>query len=89
MAAITAERQLLLSLLAGCLAPVAALAVVQESKLHLRARVLAPDGSRMLNGDIRGPIDDSGRLGSQLAQILLDRGAADLIALARRGNDHG
>lgn len=83
MAAVTAERQLLASLLAGCLAPVAALAEVRGEKMTLKARVLALDGSRMVEGEISGSPNDAKNLGNQLADELKTQGAELLIAAAR------
>lgn len=82
-AAVTAERQLLASLLAGCLAPVAALGTVESGQLTLAARVLAPDGSESLSGVVTGPVTDAQVLGEQLANQLRDQGAEALIRLAR------
>src|SRR3954447_2169680 len=52
--AVLAERRLLLALRAGCLAPVGALARVDESKLALDAVVLSPDGKRRLTASGSG-----------------------------------
>lgn len=82
-AAVTAERQLLASLLAGCLAPVAALGTVESGQLTLAAKVLAPDGSQSLSGVLTGPATDAQVLGEQLANQLRDQGAEALIRLAR------
>lgn len=82
-AAVTAERQLLASLLAGCLAPVAALGTVESGQLTLAAKVLAPDGSQSLSGVLTGPLTDAQVLGEQLANQLRDQGAEALIRLAR------
>ena len=87
-AAVEAERSLLFSLLAGCLAPVAALAHVQSDQLHLRARVLAPDGSRCINGERFGHKCEAREIGQQLARSLQAEGAQQLIDLASaEGNE--
>lgn len=80
---VVAERTLLASLLAGCLAPVAALATVESGELRLKARVLAFDGSQMLETEVAGPQGDAIALGKQAAIQLLDNGAEELIAIAR------
>ena len=82
-AAVAAERSLLASLLAGCLAPVAALASVQGEQLRLSARVLAPNGQQMVEGELRGDIDEPTKIGQQLANELKEQGAEALIAAAR------
>ena len=81
--AVTAERQLLASLLAGCLAPVAASAEVRGETLSIKARVLATDGSRMVEGEISGMAGEAKQLGKQLADELKIQGAEQLIAAAR------
>jgi hydroxymethylbilane synthase len=92
-AAVTAERALLAALEAGCTAPVGALAEVVESldderrpilELSLRAVVAAPDGSRVLRQSLSGVLgsgaDAPAELGRRLAAVLLEDGAADLVA---------
>jgi hydroxymethylbilane synthase len=83
-AAVTAERSLLASLLAGCLAPVAALATVRSNQLTLQARVCATDGSRMIEGTHGGLVEEAELIGADLAERLRADGAEELIALARR-----
>ncbi len=83
-AAAAAERSLLNALRAGCRAPVAALATLAEDgRLSLRARVLALDGSRMLEDEARGPAADPAALGRLVAERLLARGAQELVTEAR------
>lgn len=78
-----AERALLDLLEAGCRAPVAGLASARGPRLRLTGAVFAPDGSRTLSEEGEGPADDPERLGREVARRLLDRGAGDLMALAR------
>ena len=74
-AAVTAERQLLASLEAGCTAPVGALAEVVEGEdgleLWLRGALGQDDGVRRLSAN--GPVDDPVALGKALANELLER----------------
>ncbi len=86
-AEVTAERSLLLSLLAGCLAPVAARGHAEAGNLRLVARVLSLDGQQVIGGSTSGPIASATQLGQQLAQTMLDQGAAELIAAARQALD--
>jgi len=81
--AVLAERRLLLALRAGCLAPVGALARVEDSLLKLEAVVLSPDGKRRLAESAFAELSDAVGLGQQVADELLARGAAELIAAAR------
>lgn len=73
----TAERAVLARLEAGCTAPVAASAVFDGSGVTLRAGVFALDGSRQLVEEAQGT--DPAELGRNVAEALLERGAADLI----------
>lgn len=83
-AAAAAERSLLRALRAGCRAPVAALATPGEGgTLALRARVLALDGSGMLEDEAAGPVADPAALGRLVAERLLARGAEKLVSEAR------
>ncbi|GAB3944690.1 hydroxymethylbilane synthase [Corynebacterium tapiri] len=77
-----AERTVLASLEAGCTAPVAAWATVDEdAHIDLRAGVFALDGSRRLVERAQGT--DPQALGQQLAQRLLDAGAAEVMSDAK------
>jgi hydroxymethylbilane synthase len=74
-AAVTAERQLLATLEAGCTAPVGALAEVVDGEdgpeLWLRGALGQDDGVRRLSAN--GPVDDPVALGTTLAHELLER----------------
>ena len=82
-ACVTAERALLAALEAGCTAPVGALADLADDELYLRAAVCASDGSEVLRQSLTGPADAPAQLGERLAAVLVDDGAADLVAGAR------
>ena len=83
MAEVTAERSLLLKLLAGCLAPVAARGTVTGNRVELVARVLSLDGRRVIAGATSGAIGDAEAIGERLALEMLSQGAAELIAASR------
>lgn len=76
----TAERAVLRHLEAGCTAPVAAHAVLRDTVLELRAGVFALDGSRKVVGTVAEHASDAAALGEQLAEQLLDEGAAEIMA---------
>jgi hydroxymethylbilane synthase len=86
-ACVAAERATLTALEAGCSAPVAAYAEVAEGdtgpELFLRASVTAIDGSDAVRGSVAGPLPEAAALGRALAAELLDRGAAELMAVSR------
>jgi hydroxymethylbilane synthase len=74
-AAVTAERQMLATLEAGCTAPVGALAEVVEGEdgpeLWLRGALGQEGGVRRLSAN--GPVDDPRALGRRLANELLEQ----------------
>jgi hydroxymethylbilane synthase len=82
-AAVTAERALLRTLEAGCLAPIGALADVAEgdegAEMWLRAVVVAPDGSSLVRLSAAGSPGEAAGLGTSLAHELLSEGAASLM----------
>ena len=84
-ACVVAERTTLATLEAGCSAPVAAYAEVAEGddgpELFLRASVTAIDGSDAVRGSATGSLAGAAELGRELADELLDRGAAALMAV--------
>jgi hydroxymethylbilane synthase len=91
-ACVVAERAALAALEAGCSAPVAAYAVLADGdtsegedgpELFLRASVTALDGSDAVRSSVSGPAAQADRLGRALAAELLDRGAAQLMAVPR------
>ena len=81
--AVTAERTLLATLEAGCSAPVGAYGEPAEGEhvpeLYLRAAVTALDGSASVRLSASGPLDEAARIGRDLAAVVLDEGAADLM----------
>jgi hydroxymethylbilane synthase len=86
--AVGAERAFLRRMEGGCQVPVAALAVLEGGTLRLRGRVIALDGTRMVEGSENGVVrdeDDAERIGSGLAQQLLERGAAEILTAIRAG----
>src|SRR5690606_33803858 len=84
-AAVLAERALLRALRGGCLAPVAALAEMVGDELRLEAVVLSADGTDRIAATETGPPDKAESLGESVAQSLVELGATELIATARRG----
>ncbi|HZD94092.1 MAG TPA: hydroxymethylbilane synthase [Candidatus Sulfotelmatobacter sp.] len=75
--AIECERALLGALGGGCQVPIGAYAEVSEAKIHLRGMVGRPDGSEILREEREG--SDAGKLGREVAQTLLKRGAEQIL----------
>jgi hydroxymethylbilane synthase len=76
-----AERAYLARLGASCNTPMAAHARVDGDTVRLIGVVAGDDGRRVLRASAAGPAADAARLGRELAETLLDRGAADVTAL--------
>ena len=82
-AAVTAERALLAALHGGCMAPIAAWGRIEGAQLVLGGRVLDPAGMRKLEAMQSGTVDQAESLGRSVAGVLLEQGAAELIAECR------
>ncbi len=78
-AAVVAERALLRSLGGGCQVPIAAHATVEGGRLKLDGLVATLDGSRVLRDSIEGDAADAKRVGEELAERLLGRGAGEIL----------
>ena len=75
-----AERSLLRTLFAGCLAPVGSSTVCNEDgTLCLTGVVLSPDGRQRVEATRTGTLDSSQRLGIEVAEALLELGAGPLL----------
>jgi len=77
-AAIECERALLGSLGGGCQVPIGAYAEIRSGRLHLRAMVGRPDGSKILREQSEGT--DGVKLGRDVAQALLERGGEKILS---------
>ncbi|HEY1067572.1 MAG TPA: hydroxymethylbilane synthase, partial [Pirellulales bacterium] len=82
-AAATAERALLAGLRGGCLAPVAAWGRVERGRLLLTGAVLSKHGTQRLEAVGDDLPSEAEFLGRRLAESLIARGAARLIAESR------
>jgi len=82
-AEVAAERTVLASLAAGCLAPVAAWARFVQGQLILTARVLSPDGGEKLEVTCSGELSRPKRLGEKVGELLRAQGADRLVSMAR------
>jgi hydroxymethylbilane synthase len=82
-AQVAAERAFLAALGGGCRAPIAALAAREGNRLRLRGLVIDPWGRRVETGERTGDPARPEEIGRALAEDLLARGAAALLARAR------
>lgn len=76
---VSAERAFNAELEGGCQVPIGGFAVLDGDSLYLRGLVGDPDGSRVIRGELRGPIANAERLGHELAKDLLARGARAIL----------
>ncbi len=80
----TAERSLLRHLEGGCQIPIGAWGRIENDMLYLDAVVGSLDGSSIVRGKINGHPDDAMKLGVDLADELLSKGADAILATIRQ-----
>lgn len=80
-----AERAFSATLNGGCSAPIAAFATISGNNINVTARVIALDGSTMLEATDKAPLDQAHALGEKLAIELLQKGAQDILDNAAIG----
>lgn len=77
---VRAERALNRRLQGGCQVPIGGYAILNQDDIWLRGLVGRPDGTEMLFEEIRGKAVDAEKLGTQLGETLLGRGADKILA---------
>ena len=77
--AITAERAFLKRLGGGCQVPIAAFGRIVGSNLHIDGLVGTIDGKRLIRHHVEGPIEKAEAIGMELAEILLKKGAGEIL----------
>lgn len=77
--AVLAERSLMRALEGGCQVPVGALGTMRGEGLHLAGVVASLDGGRLVRAEVSGDPSDPDALGRELARILLDAGADEIL----------
>ena len=75
------KRTVVRKLDGGCDVPIASFAVTEGDRLWLRARVGSPDGANVIAAEARGR--DPEALGLEVAEALLEMGAAEILTAAR------
>lgn len=84
LAALTAERALVVNLGGGCQTPIGALASpVDRETIELVAAVAAPDGGRTIRASGRAAAAEGEALGALVARELIAQGAEDILAACR------
>ena len=77
--AVTAERTMLGELGGGCQVPIGAYGTLENTELFLTGGVFSPDGSAMIRYTAAGDCTKPGELGRNVARVLLERGAGDIL----------
>jgi hydroxymethylbilane synthase len=78
----TAERTVAAKLQANCQSPLASFADIADEVVTLQALVALPDGSRILREQASGPPNDAADIGNTVAELLLKKGAGDMLKKA-------
>ncbi len=78
-ARVLAERAMNARLQGGCQVPIAGHAIITNGVLALRGLVGAPDGSEIIEANATGPSDNAEALGEEVAEQLLQHGAARIL----------
>ena len=78
--AVVAERAFLTKLDGSCRTPIAGHAVIGGDQMTFKGQVLAPDGSQAFSGEMVGPVEDGGRLGLEVATMIIDEAGPKFLA---------
>lgn len=73
------EREFNLAIGGSCQVPAGCFATIEGNKYQLRAFVASPDGKEYYREDMSGDLNDLAGRGTEIAQKLIARGAADII----------
>jgi len=76
---VTAERAFLHRLQGGCQVPIAGHGRLESGRLLLEGMVAEPDGSVVIRDTVSGPPEEDLRLGIDLAERLLSKGAGEIL----------
>jgi hydroxymethylbilane synthase len=85
--AVTAERAFLSHLEGGCQVPLGCYSKVENGILKLSGFVASIDGKQFIEENISGEIENGARLGVQLAEIMLDKGAGQILNQIKSTNN--
>jgi hydroxymethylbilane synthase len=78
----TIERDFVSRIGAGCSAPVAVNARVKGHTIHLRAMLGYPNGTHILQKESLSPIEESQKMGLEMAEQMIANGALELLSRA-------
>ena len=83
--AISAERAFLKKLGGGCQVPIAAFGQIVGSTLQIDGMVGTIDGKRLIRHHLEGTLEEAESLGIQLAEVLLNKGAEEILEEVYKG----
>ncbi|QOP43884.1 hydroxymethylbilane synthase [Sulfurimonas sediminis] len=78
------ERDFISKIGAGCSAPVACNAVIEDDNVVFRVMLGFPNGTHIMQEKVVRSIEESKNLGKELAQKMIDKGALDLLKEAEK-----
>lgn len=89
-ACVRAERAFLKRLEGGCQVPIAAHAFLRDGTLIMHGLVGSISGERIVRGNLAGDPSDAERIGTELAEDVLSRGAREILneVYAKGGASH-
>ena len=76
------ERDFISRIGAGCSAPVAVNAVIEQDNISVRAMLGYPDGTNIMHKELTSKVSECDTLGAELAQIMIQEGALDILEKA-------
>jgi len=77
---VLAERVVSRSLAGSCTAPLGAYASISNNNFIIKGFVASPDGAQIIYAETKGDKSDFYELGETLSQILIDKGAKDILS---------
>ncbi len=77
------ERDFISKIGAGCSAPVACNAVINDGKVLFRTMIGFPNGTNIMQERIEKSIENSENLGLEMAEMMIDKGALELLKKAQ------
>ncbi|MEA1956405.1 MAG: hydroxymethylbilane synthase [Campylobacterota bacterium] len=78
------ERDFISKIGAGCSAPVACNAVINEKEITFRTMIGFPDGTNIMQEKIVVDVEKSDNLGFDMAKLMIDKGALELLKNAEK-----
>ena len=77
---VLAERTVSRSLAGSCTVPLGAYASISGNEFSIKGFVASPDGTQIIHAEAKGIKSDFYKLGIELSQILIDKGAKDILS---------